>query len=386
MNKKDIANIRKQFKVDSSCMNMKEILNVYVKKESGEIYHHVSMPFLLLERETQELFLANFKKILTGSLDSKLFELKFRRNVEDSTQTILYKGLQMESTQEWTEQMLQIVKKMFAHSVYDFDTVVTFIRAEYQKPTKKRNPESEEGGLDEVYFSPLILCSVNRTDQLKNTLVFDYIEKTFKPNHVIDPIINLTSPLTGFLFPAFNDNSADVNHILYYSKKANEPNEQFIEEVLDCEEIITATEDKAIFDLVLKNIIGDTVDSEIISNVYEEIERLVQEKDEEEDSEPPMLDYHDVGQILKISGVENVDTAKVEHAFKNVISDEKHEFKATNIVPKTIKITTKVANLSLSPKELKHVKYIMFQGKKCLLLEIDEDVEVEGLRLETKEF
>ena len=89
LNKKDIANIRKEFKLDNYRMNIREIFNVYVKKESGEIYHHVSQPFQMLEQEAQELFLTNFKKVLTGNLDTKLFELKFKQDVEDSTQRIL---------------------------------------------------------------------------------------------------------------------------------------------------------------------------------------------------------------------------------------------------------------------------------------------------------
>jgi hypothetical protein len=74
----------------------------------------------------------------------------------------------------------------------------------------------------------------------------------------------------------------------------------------------------------------------------------------------------------------------VEHAFKAILDDEKHELKASSLLPKTIKIETKVANLSLSPTDLKHVKYIMFQGKRCLMLEIDEDVVVEGFTLESE--
>ena len=193
-----------------------------MKNESGEIYHHISQPFEMLEQETQELFLANFKKVLTGQLDSKLFELKFRQDVEDSTQTLLFKGLHVGST-DWQENMLQIVDKMFAHTVYEFDTVVTFIRGEYRKPTRKRDLESEEGGDDEVYSSHFTLCSLNKIDQPKKTLLFDYIEKEFKSNNAVDPIINLASPLSGFLFPAFNDNSADVNHILYCAGKVNQP-------------------------------------------------------------------------------------------------------------------------------------------------------------------
>ncbi|MFL6563205.1 MAG: DUF4317 family protein, partial [Bacillus sp. (in: firmicutes)] len=65
MNKKDIADIRKQFKFDNDLMKIREIFNVYVQKETGEIYHHVSQPFQMLELEAQELFLTNFKKVLT---------------------------------------------------------------------------------------------------------------------------------------------------------------------------------------------------------------------------------------------------------------------------------------------------------------------------------
>jgi hypothetical protein len=383
MNKKDITNIRKQFKLDNDLMKIREIFNVYVKKESGEIYHHVIQPFQLLEQEAQELFLANFKKVLTGYLDAKLFELKFRREVEDSTQTILFEGLKSESTEDWEENMLKIVGRMFTHSAYEFDTMVTFIRGEYLKPARKRNAESEGGGNDEVYSNEFILCSLNKTEQPKKALLFDYIEKEFKSNNILDPIINLASPLSGFLFPAFNDNSADVNHLLYCAAKVNQPDGTFIEEVLNCEEIITAVEDKDSFELVLKKVIGDEVDSQVISNVYEEIDKMVQENEENEEDESPTLDYRDIERILTVSGVENVDTAKVEHAFKAVVDDEKHEFKASSLIPKNIKIETKVANVSVSPKDLKNVKYITYQGKRCLLLEIDEDVVVEGFRLES---
>jgi len=374
-------NIRNQFKLNSRYMKIREIFNVYVKKESGEIYHQVSQPFEMLEQEAQELFLTNFKKVLTGNLDAKLFELKFRRDVEESTQMTLFNGLHASSTEDWKEHMLTIVAKMFAHAKYEFDTVVTFIRGEYQKATRKRDLESEEGGDDEVYSSQFVLCSLNKTDQPKKALLFDYIEKEFKSNNAVDPIINLAAPLTGFLFPAFNDNAADVNHILFNGGKVNQPNETFIVDVLQCEEIITAIEEKDSFDQILKIVVGDEVDSKVISNVYEEIDKMVQENQENEESEPPKLDSKDIERILEVSGVEDVNLDKVEHAFKSVVFDEKHEIKASSVIPKSIKIETKIANVTINPKDLKNIKYITFNGKRCLLLEVDEDVVVEGFRL-----
>lgn len=387
MNKKDIAQIKKQFKLDNELMKIQEIFNVYVQKESGDIYHHASQPFELLDLESQELFLTNFKKVLTGQLDSRLFELKFRRDVEDSAQTILLEGLQADETEDWKESMLEIVDKMFESTVYEFDTVVTFIYGEYRKPVKKRDPESGEGGNDHVYANKFILCSLNKTSQPKMNLVFDYIAKEFKPTVDVDPIINLTTPLTGFLFPTFNDNAQDVNHILYRSGKANQPDPTFIEEVLTCEDITTADEEKDGFQIIVSKVAGDKVDANMISNIYEKIDHIVQDSEENGDeSEEPNLDYRDVEQILTSSGVEDIDASTVKDAFKTVLANEQHEFKANNLLPKTIKINTETANLALSPKDLKNMKYITYNGKRCLLLELDEDVVVEGFQLETEEF
>src|SRR5690606_25882126 len=101
--------------------------------------------------------------------------------------------------------------------------------------------------------------------------------------------------------------------------------------------------------------------------------------------ETPKLDYKDVERVLKMSGVEDVNSDKVEMAFKTVIDDEKYELKASSIVPKytskSIKISTKVANISISPKDLRYVKQVNFNGKHCLLIEVDEETEIEGFTL-----
>src|SRR5699024_11243151 len=114
-----------------------------------------------------------------------------------------------------------------------------------------------------------------KTSQPQNNLVFDYIGKQFKSNVEVDPIINLTTPLTGFLFPTFNDNAMDVNHILYRASKPNQPDPSFIEDVLNCGDITTAAEDKDTFQLIVSKITGDKVDSNVISNIYEENDHLV---------------------------------------------------------------------------------------------------------------
>ncbi|GAB2569172.1 DUF4317 domain-containing protein [Gracilibacillus alcaliphilus] len=382
MNKQDIATIRKQFKVDNDKMKVHEIFNVYIMKESSDIYHQQSQPFEMLDQDEKELFMINFKKLLTGQLDEKLFELKFQSDVEDSSQLILHKGLLAATNEEWQQQMLLMVEKILQDRQYEMDVVITFIHGEYVKPMRKHQDGDEGSHYDSVYHHPFILCSINKTQDPKKELQFDYIQKQFKYNVMVDPIINLQAPMGGFLFPCITDNAQDVNRVLYVAGKANEPDEMFIEEVLNAEETMTAKDDKIAFEEVVRDAVGHQLNSSTLANVYEEIHRVAEDTEEED---VPTIDYKDVERILTSSGIEDLSTEKVETAFKNVIDDTNYELKARNIVPKfnskSIKINTKVANISVSPEDLRHVRQVQMDGRRYLMIEVEEDTVIDGFTL-----
>lgn len=390
MNKKDIADIRKRFKLDTDLLKIAEIYNVYIQQDSSEIFHEESRSFSLLDQEQQELFFDNFKKVLGGKLDAKLFEVKFQpqeEEQEDHTQQLLYEGLQAEGTDEWKTNMQRIALKMVGNKQYEKDMVVTFIRGKYYK-TKRRQPDETEINMrDEVYTTPFILCSMNQTELPKRSLVFDFIEKEFKSSLLVDPVIKLATPIGGFLFPSFTDNAADIHHILYAASKVNKPDFQFIENVLNGNEIMTAEEDKVVFEEIVRAVIGDEVNSRTLAGVYDEINQMliVEEDNEDEDESTPTLDTVEVARVLKAGGVKNVSLEKVERAFQQVVDDRNYEIKASHVVPsyssKSIKINTKVAEIKISPQDLRYVKQVNYKGKMCILIEVEEDTMIEGFKL-----
>ncbi|PAF39085.1 hypothetical protein CHH58_00035 [Terribacillus saccharophilus] len=382
MNKKDIATIRRQFKKGNDKLKISDIFNVYIMKESSDIYHHESMPFGMLDEDQQELFLGNFKKVLAGQPDEKLFELKFKLDVEDSSQFILHRGLLTNDVEEWTNDMLKLVAKMLEDRQYEHDVVISFIKAEYLKAQKRQGDDSEESANDTMYSHSFLLCSINKTQEPKKELEFDYVEREFKYNVTVNPVINLQAPLSGFLFPCFNDSAADVNHLLYSTAKAFEPDTAFIEDVLNAEEIMTARDDKSVFEEIVKDITGDQLNTSALASVYEEINRVVEENEEDE---APKLDRQDIQRVLTMSGVEDVTPEKVETAYQKVIDDEKYEMKATSILPKynskSIKIKTKVANIAISPEDLRYVRQVVFNNKRCIMIEVEEDTVIEGFKM-----
>lgn len=386
MNKKDIASFRRQMKVENDLLNIEEIFNVYIMKESSEIYHQVQTPFEMLEKEQQELFMDNFKKVLAGQLDQKLFELRFADDVENSSQHILHQALLNSSPEEWNGRMLEMVEKMLAVKQYEQDIVITFIRGEYLKTIKPISENTEEHERDKAYSHQFLMCTINTTQDPKKELLFDYVEKEFKYNFVVDPIIDLNAPLSGFLFPCFSDGAADVNHVLYSTGKSKELDFAFVEDVLNAEEAMTAEEDKVVFEEVVKDVAGEQLSTETLANVYEEIQRVIEETDPEE---TPRLDYRDVQTVLQSSGIEDVETEKVEAAFKKITDDERFELKANNVMPKyntkSIKVQTKVADLKLSPQELRYVRQMRIDGKLCLVIELEESTVIEGFEMLTEE-
>lgn len=385
MVKKEIAHIRKQFKLDRDLLKIFDILNVYIMKDSSDIYHRECQPFAMLDREKQELYMDNFKKLLTGELNQKLFELKFREEAEEPTSVLLYQALSTADLQEWQDLMLLMMDKMLKDTKHDRDIVVTFIRGQYFRPTKEDRAEAEVSGRDETYAHRFILGSVNSTEQQRKTLLFDYVEREFKYNVVVDPIIKMSSPEQGFFFPSVTDNASDVNRILYCAGKANEPDARFIDQVLQAEQTATAREEREYFEDIVKEVAGDKLDAATLAHVYEEVHRVIEANEEEE---RPRLDYKDVERVLTASGVAGLTAEKVQQAFHTVVDDEHYELHADAVIPKftakSLKIDTKVATISVSPQDLKYVKQVNYRGKRCILIEIDEDATVEGFTLETE--
>ncbi len=385
MIKKELAHIRKQFKLDNDLLKVFDILNVYIMKNSNEIYHYECQPFALLDREKQELYMGSFKKLLTGELDQKLFELTFQEGTTEPTQVLLHQALGVAQKEDWMNLMLKLVGKMLADTKYERDQVVTFVRGEYFRPTKSRNVEAEESERDNLFSHPFILCSINSTEQQQETLLFDYVEREFKYNFIVDPIIKLSSPEQGFYYPSVTDNASDVNRILYCAGKVNEPNLPFIEQVLNAEKTVTAQEERYLFEEIVKEVAGDQLVASTLAHVYEEIHQIIETNEEEE---PPKLDYKDVERVLRVSGVEGLTSEKVEQAFETIVDDRQYELKAASVMPKftskSIKIDTKVATISVSPQDLKYVKQVNYQGKRCILIEVDEDVVIEGFTLSTE--
>ncbi|WP_446898961.1 DUF4317 family protein [Clostridium sp. LBM24168] len=381
MNKKDLSDIRKEFKIESYAMPIKEVYSVYLKKDNGETITKELVPFEMMDIETRELYLNNFKKVLTGTIDSKIFELDFLGKETNETQQVLYNALSGGSSiPEFADWIVDRIAKNFN---YDADIVINFIKTEYYKANKKKSPEEEN---EEEYIQAIefILCSINKVDVPKKVLKFDYSEMKFKASSVLDVTINLNSPLDGFMFPSFSSGYVNVNKLIYYSHKSKQLNKSFVEDVLGCGIKPTSEEEKQSFNAIIQTAVENKIKPQVMQRIYENMNDKLQESEDEE--EEAKIDMREISNILEQSGVESRELVK--SAFEEICGGN-YEFKVKNIVPdfesKSIKIENDNINITITPGNLSSIKQIRDkEGRKCLLIVLNEDVTINGLNIQTE--
>lgn len=379
MDKKSISALRREFKLESYALQINEVYSVYLKKDNGEILTKSLRRFNALDTECRELYLNNFKKVLTGTIDTKLFEVDFKNK---NFQTVLSEGLN--SKRSLSDIGDKLVAQVSQNFNYDTDIVFNFITASYYKSNKKE--KSNEGEEDYIQAMEFILCSINKVSIPKKELTLAYPEMEFKTNSVLDITIDLGAPLDGFIYPGFGSDYTDVDKIIYYSHKANHINNVFVEDVLSCTRNFTASEEKQIFNSILRESLENKIKPKNMENIYEEIYDKVRDSEEDDDSEIK-IDMEDVINILHNNGLK--DEKLVKDAFQEICGEE-CELKAHNLLAdfqnKSIKIENSNITLLVNPNNLGCIRVSRDKdGQKCLMVKLVEDITADGINIETEE-
>lgn len=387
MNKKDLSTLRRQFKTDSNSLELKQLYTAYMKKDNQNIIYTEFYSFDMKNEIEQEIYLGNFKKLLTGSLNSKIFELAFEAGESGKEGQDRCCALLDADQYSFVECCNHYVDGIAHNFSYDSDIVISFVNAKYNKPTGRKSRKGEEESLtgfdDTTYGFKFYMCSISKADSSKREIYYDADSEKFLVNSPLNMNINFSSPLEGFMFPAFCNNYADINKVVYYTAKPNCRNESLLTNILVCQYEPTAKEEQEKFEEIMRLVNNDKIKPEIMKNIYDAVNERVEANADAD--EPLTLNAAELREIFEESGSNNMSS--FDDAF-NHAAEKGFEFKASSIVPtgsRAIKISNGVADISLSPDNLGAVKQVVnAKGRKCLLIELTEDAEINGLTLETE--
>lgn len=371
MNKKEISEIKRNFNDESGFFTLNKVVSAFVDSEKNIKYKN-TRAYNTIEENEAELIMGALRKVFSGTVSKNLLEYRFpdEQYAEGGTQNILYKAVKSKFEDEQSIEVLlkQVVEKMVYASTY----AIFAGYCSYSVFKKSSDGGDYEDSDSNYNFIVVAVCPVEiRIDGLIYDEDANEIIK--KPN--TDRMVS-ESPTDGFIYPVFSDRGSDVNHVMYYTKKPKEPNTTVVNDVLGCEFIATAYDEKATFQCVLNNVIADELNYDIITTVNEKILEVVEENKDE--TEPPVIDKQCLNKILTESGVSVTKLEVLDKVFESVVGDT--PLRASNLVEKKTVLSMPSITINITKDGVNKVKTTVIEGKKCLVIDLDDpEISVNGL-------
>lgn len=371
MNKKEVLEIRKQFTFQNCAIT--RICGCYVDGDKEKRLEFKDA-FLSLPEEEGFKYFDIFKRTLSGTIGKNLINMGFplEQELNGGTQEFL---LQLRQSRLTDDILLEeFYDKVIEH--YDFAEhyLILLIHAAYDVPGKSSDGLEMFDASDSVYDH--ILCSICPVGLSKAGLCYNAEHNSIE-DRIRDWVVG--DPISGFLFPAFHDRGSDVHSILYYSKKPEELQETFVEQVLGCTQIMSAKVQKESFQSVLSDTLGDDCEYTVIRNIHENLNTLIEENKEAET--PLELGRQEVRRLLTLSGVAEEKLEHFDRDFEETVG-EKTSLLASNLTnTKKFNITTPDIVINVNPERTDLVDVQMINGRKCLVIPVDDQVEVNGMEV-----
>ena len=116
---------------------------------------------------------------------------------------------------------------------------------------------------------------------------------------------------------------------------------------------------------------------EVVRNLHEKLHELVEERKDE--PEPVTLDKAEVKHLLAASGVQQEKLQELEEHFEET-AGEKSSFLAANVMnARKFEIKTPDVVIQVNPERSDLVETRMIDGRQCLVIAVDDRVEVNGI-------
>lgn len=371
MNKKETAEIKKNFSDKSGFFIMERILTAFVDAEKNVRYQNVNS-CLTMSVEEHDVYDDTLKKVLNTNVGKSFVEYEFPNEAYDEgkAQDILYKLLKSELKDE--EPCDNFTHHIANNIAYEGPFAILTAYCSYTIRKKNKNDEFAEGE-DEIYrYLLTAICPVNTSS---DGFVFDSFNNEITKKVNTELIIS-KAPSDGFLYPVFSNRSTDINHVMYYAKSASKPNISIIEDILGCPFVMSAENEKASFQNILKSVVGDDLDYTLIRTVNDKLQEVAEENKNETDK--TVIDSGTIKNILSDVGLPEERVNMVEPVYEKTCGTS--PLTVTNLIETKTVLTSPGITVNIKPSAADKVRTSVVDGRRCLLIDIDDPtIEINGL-------
>lgn len=373
MNKKEISEIRKQYTPERSTID--RICGCYVDGDKN-IKFKMKQAFFSLPTEEEFKYFELLKKTFSGALGTCLHNMEFplEAELEGGTQEFLFRLRESKLTNDAL--LDEFYDNVIANYDYGENYYIILVHAAYDVPGKTTDGLEMEDASDTVF--DYIHCAICPVSLSKAGLGYN-TETNIMAERIRDWVVEM--PMTGFLFPAFNDRATDLHNILYYSKNPKQLYESFIENVLGSKMAQSSIAQKEAFQNIVIETLEEDCDFEVIKQIHENIHDLITLNQDNPD--PVILTKDEIKHIFYDSGASDDKMEDFDLEYDSYAGTEA-ALMANNITnTRKFSIETPDIVLKVNPERLDLIQAKIVDGKKCLVIAVDSHLSVNGVDVKT---
>ena len=369
MIKQEINEIKRLY-TPSNC-SVTRICGCYVDGEKNK-KTEFKEAFLSLPEDEIFKYFELLRKTLSGNIGKNLLNLDFplQSEEEGGTQAAL---LALRDSKLKEDALIDdFYDRIINTYEYVGNYLILLIHDAYDVPGKTTDGLTMDDASDTVY--EYIMCCICPVNLSKPGLSYDSIQNEFH-NRIRDWVVEM--PETGFLFPSFNDRAADIHSTLFYSKNPEEAHSEFVEQILGCTLPLSAGTQKETFQALIEETLGEDVEYEVVKNIHENLTEMIEEH--KEIPEPLTLDKHQVKNLFEKSGVKEEQLTDFEQLYDAAAGKDTALFVNNVANVRTFEVKTPDVIVKVNPERADLVNTLQIEGKRCLVIEINDHVEVNGI-------
>ena len=371
MNQKEISELRRRFRPERSAIS--HIYGCYVNG-NREIISYLNEPLGMMPQEEAEKYLALLKKALSGTPGRNLIDIVFStQQVMDGEEHNLLMELRNSNLKDSAVRKAFYDKVIASLDMEGGNYLILLAHDAYDVPYRGKDDEAQPDASDTVFS--YIVCCVCPVKDGKIELGFFSGENEFH-SCVASQIV--APPELGFLFPAFDDRAANLYNALFYSKRADQLHQEFIDAVFHTEPPLSVAEQREAFEGALTDALGNACSMEVVQAVHERLRDQILQHKEARDPEPLEVTANEVGAILKECEVPEERVSAFLEACGEQFGSGAVLNPANLIDAGKFEVETTDAKILVDPEHSYLVETRMIDGRQYLLIPA-ERVTVNGL-------
>ncbi len=373
MNQKEIAELRRRFQPEKNAIG--RIYGCYVNSRR-EVISYIEGSLGAMPQEEAGKYLELLRKTLSGTLGKNLIDLVFStKQVMDSEEHRRLMALRSSQLRDGELRQEFYRRVMDTLDMGDSNYLILLAHDTYDVPSRDRNGDRLADDSDRVFS--YIVCCVCPVKDGRLELGYCPGENEFHnciPSQIVAP------PELGFLFPAFDDRAANIYNALAYARKPEQLHQEFLDAIFHVEELpMSAVEQKEAFEAALTQSLEKACSLEVVQAVHERLTERIEQHKESKDPEPLAVTAGEVGSILRDCGIGEEQVTAFCQSCGQQFGEGTALSPANLIDSKRFQVRTGEVTLSVAPDRSYLVETRVIDGRKYLLVPVDESLEVNGL-------